>query len=197
MAREQTDAMTALVYELMAHLKSKISDLEVLSEFPEPNLELSMPTVSIQAGQPEYRAMDPYQFVLGDVVDHLAPLKTVIGAYDTVLQLDLWTGSKPERGILREKVIQALNPRSLEGISGLGLKLSRYHDSWANLTIDGIGIDDSEASSQRSEWRSTINVLANCRAIATGDTPVIEETELQMQTTEFPINETDVDFETE
>jgi hypothetical protein len=188
---KQIDTITALVYELAEYLKTALPELEdVKTEFPTANDELNYPCITITAGNPGYVPLDPYLFEQGETLNHRTLAKYVIGEYDATLQLDLWTGSKPERAALRERLNLALNPRAHEGFTGLGLMLKQYHNSWANLSSDGVGIADAEASSQRGEWRATINVLANCRAISVADQPVIE-------TTEVTVGVTETDLETE
>lgn len=194
MAFNTTESVTEeIIKRLGNHLETEMTELaEVLDGFPEGNTLISYPALSIiEAGATKYiPEMSPYPYVEiedGDITDHKADVRYVVGQYDISFQLDLWCRSKEERDDLFEKFIQAFNsqfPRL-----GLTLTLTDYHNILCNYSMTGYTKEDSEISSQRQEWRVKINIVANCKAILEKEEPIVEETEVtgDIQGTSEPI----------
>lgn len=166
-----------VVKRLALYLKAQMTDLaQVLEDFPEANQALNYPCLSVMTGTPKHLPRAP-QFVSS--VAGTSPALTskyVVGDYEWSLQLDLWCSSKEERHALYEKFYNAFN--SQWPTMGLSLTLSEYHGEICRYDLSDYKFDDSEAGSQRKEWRTKIVVLANCQAIKTHDEFAVITTEL-------------------
>ena len=194
MAFSNTESVTEEVIKRLGnHLSTGMTSLsEVIDGFPEGNVELSFPALSVmEVGNTEYiPEMSPYPYVdieAGDIVDHSSEVKYVIGQYNYQLQLDLWCRSKEERDDLVEEFMQSFN--SQFPLLGLNLTLTDYHGIYCSYSMNGYSKEDAEISSQRQEWRVKLNILANCKAILGKDEFMIEETSVtgDIQDTSQPI----------
>lgn len=181
-----------VVKRLAVFLKSAMPDLkQILEEFPEASENLDYPSISIFAGEPTHRPQAPVLVHQDDVVAP-AKIKTkyIVGEYEWKFQIDLWASSKKQRHDLYQKFYDAFSNRW--PIMGLSLTLSEYHDVICSYDITGYRFDDSEAGSQRKEWRAKIAVMANCDAIKARDEFAILQTEVTVETKD--IAESDLDL---
>ena len=173
-----------VIRRLGVYLKASVTDLcQVLEDWPESNMDLKYPSLTIFSGAtPKLTPCAPWQ--LSDVAadgNNQAVNKYVIGQYDFSLQLDLWCSSKVSRHKLYEKMVLAFSGPFIDGTSdttGIGLNLTDYHNIMCRYDLTGYKFDDSEAGSQRKEWRVKLDVLANCRAVVERQQYIIIETEL-------------------
>jgi len=194
MAFSSSESVTEAVLKALAdHLETELTELsDVIDGFPESNVQLSYPALSIiDTGSTDYRPeMSPYPYndiEEGDIADHSAEVKYVIGQHNFNIQLDLWCRSKEERDDLFESFMKAFNsqfPRL-----GLNLVLTDYHGIYCSYSMNGYSTEDAEISSQRQEWRVKINILANCKAILGKEEFIIEDTSVtgDIQDTSQPI----------
>jgi len=159
-----------LLERLGKHLQSNVGKLaQVIYEWPAANVALKYPSLSIiTKGEPRYENLAPY------VWENEAPnasnktaVKYVVGAYEWPLQLDLWTKSKEDRHEYYQKLFLAFNT-NLDA-PGINATMENYHDAIARYDFIGFQYQDDEISAQRTEWRVTMNVLAQCKAIVTKD----------------------------
>lgn len=194
MAFNSSESVTEeLIKRIGEHLKDNMPNLsDVLYEFPESNIEIDYPSLSIiQAGDLDYTPeMTPYPYVeigSGDITASKADVRYVVGQYNGVLQLDLWCRNKEERDDLYEEFFQAFN--SQFPVLGLTLSLTDYHSALCRYDLRGSSKEDSEISSQRKEWRVRIDVMFNCKAILEKEEFIVEETEVtsDIQVTSEPI----------
>lgn len=160
------------------HLKAQVSELqEVLEDFPESNVQLKYPALSIFTGAPDHRPFAPYLLSKTDPdVNNQSIIKYVVGDYEFRLQLDLWCRSKVERHKLYEKVYLAFTTQF--PVMGLSLNLTDYHNTICRYDLVSYDFEeDNEAGSQRKEWRAKMGLVAHCKAIK-------EVTQYVMQTFE-------------
>lgn len=169
--------LKSIVRELGDYLKAEMPSLaDVLEDFPSANEEMQLPALSIFSGQPKYASeLAPYLFTAIPTADvnHKAPVKLVVGQYDFEMQIDIWCGTKEERFKLYDEFFAAIN--KLQIPMGLSLVLVDYHNTVARYDISGHRFDDSEAGSQRAEWRVKVDLLATCKAIMERDEFIITE----------------------
>jgi hypothetical protein len=157
--------------------------LDVIEDFPEPNEQLKYPCVSIMSGSPTFRPQAPFERNVPEapsLTNGSVKTKYVVGQYEWKLQLDLWCASKEQRHKLYEQFFNAFN--SQWPTMGLSLTLSGYHDEICRYDLTGYKFDDSEAGSQRKEWRATMSVLADCEAVMERNEFVITRTQITLTT---------------
>lgn len=185
----KVESVTKEVLEALgAFLDDAIPDLrQILYDFPESNRNLQYPSASIFVVGSELQNLHPYVFSQGSVSNSKADVKWVIGQYDWSIQLDLWERTKEERHDLYEKLILAFNQTPPN--TGVHLPLENYHNVVCSYTITNYSIEDSEASSQRKEWRATVDIVANCKAVVEKSEFIIEESEVTLETPdEIPVS---------
>ena len=173
------NATQAVLEGLGVYLKNQIRSLEqVIYDFPAPNIQLKYPSLSIISGDPEFAPeANPYILTAGDMDERSkkAKIHRVVGTYEFKLQLDFWCRDKFERYRIYDEFFKAFNPNV--DPMGLNIQLTDYHDVWCRYDQTGYRYQDSEISSQRSEWRVIVLLQAQCRA-------VLEKTEFIMETLE-------------
>lgn len=161
------------------YLLKEVSSLrEFFPEFPSPNATLRKPCITIFAATNPFEPIVPYPkspVQPGDIVNSKAPVLWVVGRYDVGLQLDLWTRNKEERDDMFDQLFNALNPNISP--MGLVLPMEDYYGQLCEYVYNGHEINDSEERAQRDEWRMTLNILANFRAIRAKKEYVIEQTQ--------------------
>jgi len=153
-----------IVKQLQKYLKNEVRELrQVIDEWPNENYKLTMPSVSIITTSTEFRPELTYQSLTGTITNHKAKDLYCVGFYDVKLQLDVWAKTKEERNDIFDLLFIALN----KNISpmGLSLQLEDYYNQWCQYLLVGHNIADSEERNQRNEWRVTIDLLVNCKAI--------------------------------
>lgn len=176
-----------VLYQLGKHLKQFMPSItDVLHEFPDPAIELSMPALSITLGNPVHSPLDPYVHSQ-DAANgqNRAKVRYVTGMFDYQIQIDIWCRDKFERFNMIEEFRQAFNPEIVP--QGLSLQLVDYWGVWCRYDVIGHNIDDSEGGSQRSEWRATINLLANTREITEREVYVVKTIENNLDTSDTEI----------
>lgn len=182
---EIESASKEIVKRLAMHMREKMPELaQVLEEWPEPNLALKYPTLSIFSGVPaQHRHFQVVKLSQSDVeMPAKIRSKYIVGDYEWRLQLDLWCANKPERHRLYEKFYGAFNSQFVDDSRetlGLSLPLPGYHNIIARYDLVSYVHEDGEEQSQRKEWRSKIVVLANCHAILDKDEYKVVETEVE------------------
>lgn len=173
----------AIPNQLGEYLVDAVEDLkEFYDEWPQANETLDMPCVSIITLNPEFRPLMPYYIKPTDpeIAAHKADVKYVVGIYDIPIQLDIWARNKEERDDLFDAVFNALNPTISP--MGLVLGLEQYHNQLCDFVMTGHEHGDSAERSERDEWRTTLKLLATCKAVRIRKDFIIEETELTTQT---------------
>lgn len=173
----------AIPYQLGEYLVDTIEDLkEYYDEWPQSNETLDMPCVSVITLNPEFRPLMPYYLKpeSGEITAHAANIKYVVGIYDIPIQLDIWARNKEERDDLFDAVFNALNPNISP--MGLVLALEEYHNQLCDIVMTGHEHGDSQERSERDEWRTTLKLLATCKAVRIRKDFVIEDTEITVET---------------
>lgn len=176
-----------VVKKLTEFLKVRIPELQdVIEGWPEPNIALKYPALSVFSGSPVlHRHYAPVRKTIESIDGEDVKVKPVyvVGDYEWRLQLDFWCGSKPERHRIYEAFYKAFNDQFVKDeyeMLGISLRLEEYHNIIARYNLVSFAFDDSEAGSQRKEWRIKVVVLANCDAILEKEQYKIIETELQL-----------------
>ena len=176
----------SILKTLIAHLESDMPSLvDAHDEFPNANKKLVMPCATVFSKSPKYTPVMPYVISKGTVIasgpdsDKL-PVQRVMGQFEFKLQLDLWTTSKPERARLEQELMAAFSQNT--AVTGLALQMVDYYDQWVRYDIVGFDNSDSEASSQRQEWRTKVDIIACCDQIVEANEFVIETIENTLTT---------------
>lgn len=168
--KTDNESITEVVPKALgAYLLGAIRDLkEAYTEFPSANQRLEMPSVSIHVASPEFANLQPYPSGKRGTVpalpaDQKTKIDYVVGMYNFTVQVDLWARSKEERRDLYDLLFNALNPDIVT--NGLVLTLEDYFNQLCSYLYVRHNMADSEERSQRDEWRVTLELLANCKAI--------------------------------
>ena len=86
-----------------------------------------------------------------------------MGIYDFSLQVDIWAGSKEERRDIFDAMFNAMNPNITP--MGLELTMEDYFNQLCSYLYVGHTVEDGETESQKDEWRTTLEILATCKAV--------------------------------
>lgn len=173
-----------IVKRLAVHLREKMPELQaVLEDWPDPNLALDYPSISIFTQPATHRPYPPYLLSSEDSEDGNSVIsKHVVGDYEWKLQLDMWCSSKPQRNALYEAFYRAFNSQFVDGINemvGISLSLVDYHNVLARYDLLEYNYDtDNEAATQRKEWRAKMTVISHCKAILVRQDPKIKTLEI-------------------
>lgn len=182
-ASEDNESITeALPYHIGEYLMANVPGLkEYFEEWPEPNLQMDMPSVAITLGNPEFRPLAPYYLkpTAEEIADSQAIVKWVTGIWDFKIALNLWAQNKEQRDDMFDAIYNALNPRI--DPMGLDLELPNYFNQLCGLVYVGHTLGDTQEQAQRDEWRVTFNLLATCKAIRIRKEFVIETIETQVE----------------
>lgn len=182
------------IAEVTTALKNKIKDRmpsieQAYEDFPAANQELKFPSFSIFTQTPKFQSFDPYIFkVLPKLVSPdpnagKSPVLYAIGRYEFKFQLDFWCESKFQRHQILEEFVQAFT--DLNPTVGVNLKLEKYYDVFIHADFGEIAYDnDSEISSQRDEWRFTVDITTNMVCIKEKLESLMEIIENNLETTE-------------
>lgn len=186
----------AILKELGDHLGKRMSVLkDVLLDWPDANEVLNYPTLSITTNTPTFLPLMPYQLSAEDPkANNKIRTLNVTGQYEWNLQLDFWTGTKPERHSIYSQFVAAFNSQYISGERedvALALALKDYHGIFAIYDQTNYSFPDSEESSQRREWRLKVNVLANTKQVLERESFAILETEIVGKTDEELVNSPD------
>jgi len=172
-----------IVERLGKVIASRVNLARVIYEWPSANLALQYPTLSIiTKANPRFENFSPYLWENSTPnAAKRTESKYVVGAYEWPLQLDLWTKNKEQRHDLYQKIFQAF----MEDINapGIAATMENYHDALARYDFIGFQYQDEEISAQRNEWRVTMDVLAQCKAIVTKDEFAIITTQVSLTPT--------------
>lgn len=178
---------------LALYLKTATPEIKnVLEYFPEPNEKLVYPCISLTVGKPAFRALSPYEKEKTTPSANKSDVQYVVGIYDIIVQLDIWSRNKEERDDLYETVFNALNPNIVP--MGLSLQLKDYYNQWCRYDISNYEFIESEEQSQRGEFRVKFDLLTTCKAIRFGKQYVMATIETQQ--TLYNESEKPEDFET-
>lgn len=163
----------ALTEALAAQLAGIAGIAVVYPEWPEANVQLALPSISIVTQQAQYVRSSPYLIGIGTVVNAQATTTYCVGTYDVNMQLDVWAKYKIQRADLLDAVMNFLQPVNPEGFM---LQLAAYFNEWASVCVMG-GPQwlDTEDSATRKEWRGKINLQATCRAVNTVNEHIITQ----------------------
>lgn len=181
------DSSKAIAYELGEFLKRTVADLrEVHLEWPDATQELDLPCASIMVGPGQFSPeANPYPLNAAELGASAYATKSmdvqyVVGWFDFTMQLDIWTGSKFDRDRLLANLQNAF--ASQFPVHGLSLQLSQYYDVWARYDMGTFEFVNDEASAQRREWRTKLDVLAHCKKIYVAKQNLIKDGEITFDT---------------
>jgi hypothetical protein len=171
----------AVLEALGNHLDNRMPKLkQVLLDFPEANINLLYPALSIATGNVAITPENPPYIQKQDAaIGTQAKIYYVVGKFDWQFQIDIWERSKEQRHDMFQEFITAFN--SEWPFSGVSLTLKDYHDVICNYLITDYSLQDTEASSQRKEWRATVEVIANCKLVMTKDEYLMQSHELTLE----------------
>lgn len=184
MTKPNDSVTRAVLGQLGDYLRKALPDLvQIILEWPESNQELKLPSASISIAAAPFVNEMPYIFNESALVGttQTKDVKYVIGNYEFSLQLDLWERSNEQRDELYEKFFTAFNSNLPQ--PGLNLTLVGYHNTICSYEIVDYLPEDSEISAQTKQWRATIKLNANCKAIGTKRESIITQVpELTLET---------------
>lgn len=169
---------------LGAFLKANMPSLNgVQYEFPAPNQPLQYPSVSIFQQSPSFQPMANWVLFKGSVIASgpdagKYPVKRIIGQFNFQIQLDFWTRSKPERNKIFEEFLAAFHK---DRVSGVSLQMADYHNIWIHHSLDAFTLETSDMESTKNEWRSKVNLVANCYAVAEANEYLMETIENKIE----------------
>ncbi len=162
----------AVTNAFAAYLLAAVPDLKaVLKEWPDSNVKMQFPSVTLTSGEAPLKNKMPEQLSCTEPdEDGKVTATYAVGQYDYKIQLDLWCRTKPERDTMLASLIDAVNAQAMDATGknnplGLALQLTAYFDEWVHLDIDGHRYVDDEAGAQREERRAKVDLLVNVRAI--------------------------------
>lgn len=165
-----SEAIDYCVAALAETLRTEMTALQnVRTTWPEPNKPLAMPSATITWSNDVYTPLQPYLLDKDDPseeVGHEADpvlVRRVVGQHDFKVQIDLWARNKVERNTLARQLFSVLNPD--HEVPGISLELEDYFGEWVHFSMDSQKLDESEAPSQRQEWRVIVVLLAQCKAV--------------------------------
>jgi hypothetical protein len=176
-----------LVHQLALFLKKSMPSLHsALEEWPDTNVQLDFPSISIMTKKPIYTPFTPVIYNQVPKVDQPMdqPRLTcdmMVGEWDQPLQLDLWCANKEQRNQLFDEFFKAFTLAVPDGPVGVSLQLPNYYNAWSRFDMDNYQYLDDEASAQRSERRAVISVLSNVPAIRTQVLNTIKVLEVESQ----------------
>lgn len=178
------DEFTRAVVEALAtSVNTNVTGLAaVYRDWPDKNIELAYPSISVLPGAPQFTRCQPYLYSQGAVAsgEHTAATKYVVGQYELPIQLDVWCKYKAQRATILDLVMAMLNPTLAKGYV---LRLTAYHDVWVNITTRGYKWLDSMNASALQEWRAIVELELTCLAIrSTTDYIITEEPVLTFTT---------------
>ena len=179
--RTRNESITESITKTLAEYLEEESDTirQTIIDFPEPNLKLKMPSVSVMAPSMEFEPTgNPYRCNNLPDSGNKAKVQYVVGEAVFPMQLDIWAGNKEELDDTYEEVFNLLNPDVCN--TGLRLEMVEYFKIPVIYLITGHNRENSETASQRDEWRITLNVLATCKVVRTKKEFIIRETEVQV-----------------
>lgn len=176
-----------LVFRLAKHLQAYVPGLtQVNDEWPAANVALKYPVITLLTKQPKYDPFSPYPVTKHDTEAELENIKNevkyVVGAWEWPIQLDLWCSTKAQRNEFFEKVHKAFH-RNMSA-PGITATMENYHNALARYDLAGFQYQDEEISAQRTEWRVTMDVLAQCKAIVSKDEFAIITTQVSLTPTQ-------------
>ena len=170
----------AVMKELTGYLRTEMPEIkQFIMQFPEANETLVYPALSMSVGTLTYTPCQPYLANQSVIASHKSRNLYVTGQYDfDPMAVDIWCRTKEERHGILDSFFKAMHKaRDGEPIDEVNLKLSDYHDEWTSFTMAENRFEDEEVSSQRKEWRVTINVKVNVRAIGDESQYAMEDLE--------------------
>jgi len=180
-----TSVQDEVILRLALEARTRVPEFrEVLEEWPDANQQLNYPALSIlSSNPPKQTPCHPWLYKTGVINGaNKSVNQWVVGNFDWTLQLDAWLGNKPERNRFHElistKLFMGQFLDSLSEVSGISLQLPNYHNIICRYDLIGYRFDDSEAGSQRQEWRIKMDVLAHCKQIVEKEEFQIVETEI-------------------
>lgn len=186
-----------IMYEIGLFLKKNMPSLkQVLIGFPESNVTLNVPSMTITMQDPGYQPeVQPYEWKQKTqpkpgATDAKYQYLYVYGEYNAALQLDIWTANKEERYRLLDQFKKAML-KNWPDLSII-LPMANYYDVLCRYDFENYNIqDDGELTSQTKEWRVKIDLLAHCKAVHSVEEFAIIETEVDIgdSSSELPEDE--------
>lgn len=163
---------------------------ECFDDFPNANQKLKFPSASVFTQSPKFTPRQVYLVRdLGEITANEDPNKGkhkilyCIGSEDFKFNIDFWCESKFQRHDIYEEFKSAFS--ELEPNAGINVKLTEYYDEYIHLSFSDLSFEkDSEISAQRGEWRLTVDVTTNVRAMKVKLENMIEEIEQTVETSE-------------
>lgn len=179
----------AIVKALVAHLKEAVPTLKVVfDEWPAPGQVLTMPAACVLVTNSRFIPGSPREISMGSIVNHKADVLYYVGAYEMTLSVDVWTPNKTDRAMYLDLIMNALSPDFASGYNGVELTLD-YESQVASYLATGFDIPVSEEAAQRREWRAKVTVDAICNAVRESRQPIMENIEVELETTTGEIEE--------
>ena len=190
-----SDVAAALTRALVSYLSQTVPRLAfpeaqpvgalvtaVRESFPEPEVALIYPVVTVHAASDELYTHSPvFMRAIGTpsgVNGQISRVLYAVGRITAMLQVDVWANSKPQRREVLEALRRDLRGEILEGGSALNLPLPEMFDEPAVFRVAGGGtFADTEFAAQRREWRATLTVEAECRELIEASQTLLKDLE--------------------
>jgi hypothetical protein len=175
---KKIEGLNREVLEVMKeYFNDQMDFRQILTDFPESNINLKYPALALTAQAPEIMTYSPHVHSSEQVNSALYRHKYIVGQYNWSIQADLWERTKEECYDLQEEFFTKF-ANMWPSQAGLNLVLKNYHDVICSYQIVSNSREDAEIASQRKEWRAIIAIQANCKAIRVHDVPIMEDIEV-------------------
>lgn len=188
----QGELTKAVFSALRTHLLARCPTLEDLYDnFPSPTQKLKYPSGSVFMGNPRFVPLAPWVLSKGDEITSgpdsgKFPVRRIVGNNELRLQIDLWSDNKAKRHALWKEFFNGFN-NNVGVAMGVSLQLADYYGVWCHYSIEDYEFIDSEAESQRSEWRIRVSVLVDCYSVIEQNETLIETIENNLELPNDPI----------
>lgn len=153
----------------------------VLTEFPRPDQELTLPSISLVTASSKLIPRMPTVYDAPAVPQDTLNVNAMhtVGEYELTIQMDIWTDYKRQREHWYGQVMDAFDSEIIEGKGqGLKLQMSDYHDVYAQYDVIGYRYLDNPEMSLKGEWRITCDVQAHFARIRQLVLPKVTQTSI-------------------
>jgi hypothetical protein len=157
---------------IATYLKTSVPSLQgVYDDWPSPSQKLKYPSASLFMGSQKFMNGLPYEISRVAGVNNTLVTTRIVGIYEMRLQLDVWCATKADRHQMFESIFLALNPK--KETNGFNLILADYFNLPMHVSLLGFDYVNTEQESERSEWRTKFDLVADTKAaIQSVDYPI-------------------------
>lgn len=168
---------------LADEIQKSIPGLNVRAEWPRPDEQLRLPSMSIiTMGQQKIDNRMPILFSTESVPgnDDLVDAQYNLGEYNLTLQADLWAEYKAQRSEFYARFQNFMDREAADGgASGVSLRMKSYFNRLARFDLIDFSYDDNMEMSQQGEWRARFTISCHYDRIKVERLPRIKAITLQ------------------